>query len=603
MARSTEESESRTRRERIDPGLRAAGWTVAPWSPGTDLSRCRHHALTEYPTANGPADYALVVDGQLLGIVEAKKLTLGPQNVLIQAERYSKGVLDGPIDIRGYRVPFLYSTNGETIWFHDVRHKLNHSRRVARFHTPAALREAFSRDFEAGCGWFSSHPNAHSRLRPYQVEANTAIETAIGDRKRQMLVAMATGTGKTFTMVNEAYRLLESGVGKRILFLVDRRALAAQAVKAFASFEPEPNKKFDKLYEVYSQRFQRADLDEDAPFDPKVLPGSYLTAPEPKHAFVYVCTIQRMAINLFGRSAVWSTEGDEIDDDADHVDIPTHAFDVVIADECHRGYTTAELSLWRDTLDNFDAVKIGLTATPAAHTKAYFNDVVYRYDYNRAVREGHLVDYDAVAIHSDVRLKGVFLKTGEQVLSVDAESGAERLDALEDERDFGASDVEQAAQLRPARPDDPEARGPRRRRPPRQLPLRRPGRRGLQDPLRGLRPPHRPPPPARHVHALQPGGEGERRLLHEGASLRDRLDLRREDERPRHHEEGPAPHTRPLRRVCEVLRHRPERPEQEEARPVEGGPLAHFRHRRGREARLQARQLQVAQGGIARRRG
>ena len=305
MARRTETPESRTRRERIDPGLRAAGWTVIAWRPGTDLSRCRHHALTEYPTANGPADYALFVDGQLLGIVEAKKLTLGPQNVLTQAERYSKGVLDGPIDLRGYRVPFLYSTNGETIWFHDVRHKLNRSRRVARFHTPAALREAFGRDFEAGCGWFSSHPNAHSRLRPYQVEANAAIEKAIGDRKRQMLVAMATGTGKTFTMVNEVYRLLESGVGKRILFLVDRRALAAQAVKAFASFEPEPNKKFDKLYEVYSQRFQRADLDDDAPFDPKVLPASYLTAPEPKHAFVYVCTIQRMAINLFGRGAVW----------------------------------------------------------------------------------------------------------------------------------------------------------------------------------------------------------------------------------------------------------------------------------------------------------
>ena len=451
MARRTKTPESRTRRDRIDPALRAAGWTVAPWRPETDLSRCRHHALTEYPTANGPADYALFVDGQLLGIVEAKKLTLGPQNVLTQAERYSKGVLNGPIDIRGYHVPFLYSTNGEAIWFHDVRHKLNRSRRVARFHTPAALREAFGRDFDAGCGWFSSHPNAHSRLRPYQVEANAAIEQAIGDRKRQMLVAMATGTGKTFTMVNEVYRLLESGVGKRILFLVDRRALAAQAVKAFASFEPEPNKKFDKLYEVYSQRFQRADLDDDAPFDPKVLPGSYLTSPEPKHAFVYVCTIQRMAINLFGRSAVWSTEGDEIDDDADRVDIPIHAFDVVIADECHRGYTTAELSLWRDTLDHFDAVKIGLTATPAAHTKAYFNDVVYRYDYNRAVREGHLVDYDAVAIHSDVRMRGVFLKTGEQVLSVDAESGAERLDALEDERDFGAGDVERpAASRRPS---------------------------------------------------------------------------------------------------------------------------------------------------------
>jgi hypothetical protein len=58
-----------------------------------------------------------------------------------------------------------------------------------------------------------------------------------------------------------------------------------------------------------------------------------------------------MAINLFGRSAVWSGEGDEIDDDVEQLLIPNHAFDVIIADECHRGYTTAELSLWRNTLD------------------------------------------------------------------------------------------------------------------------------------------------------------------------------------------------------------------------------------------------------------
>ena len=108
--------------------LRASGWTVTAFVPGRALSNYSAHALTEYPTANGPADYALVGDGQLLGIVEAKKITLGPQNVLTQAERYSKGVLDGPIKARtgvdSYRVPFLYSTNGEVIWFHDVRRRL-----------------------------------------------------------------------------------------------------------------------------------------------------------------------------------------------------------------------------------------------------------------------------------------------------------------------------------------------------------------------------------------------------------------------------------------------------------------------------------------------
>src|SRR5207245_4621008 len=116
------------------------------------------------------------------------------------------------------------------------------------------------------------------RLLPDQRDANNAIERAISDRKRAMLVAMATGTGKTFTLVNEIYRLMRSGVARRVLFLVDRRALAAQAVRAFASFEAEQGLKFDKVYEVYSQRFQRGDFDEDERFDAKVLPTSHFVS-------------------------------------------------------------------------------------------------------------------------------------------------------------------------------------------------------------------------------------------------------------------------------------------------------------------------------------
>jgi hypothetical protein len=165
-------------------------------------------------------------------------------------------------------------------------------------------------------------PFDHPHLRPYQRDANAAVEQAIADRKRNLLVAMATGTGKTFTLVHQIYRLMKAGVARRVLFLVDRRALAAQAVRAFSAFEVEPGKKFDQVYEVYASRFQTEDFGEDERFDPKILPQKYLTDPQPGHAFVFVATIQRMAMNVLGRGAVFGIADESPDDDADRLDIP-----------------------------------------------------------------------------------------------------------------------------------------------------------------------------------------------------------------------------------------------------------------------------------------
>lgn len=439
---SPQTSEYLTRKQIVDAKLRTAGWTVVAFDSNRPLAAYDRCAIEEFPTENGPADYALCVDGQIIGVVEAKKLTLGPQEVLPQAERYSRGLTQSSFDFDGFHVPFLYSTNGEIVWHRDVRNVLNRSCQIAAFHTPDALKEFLSRGARENMDALRSLPNDHPRLRPYQREANAAIEEAIQNRKHQMLVAMATGTGKTFMTVNEIYRLMKSGVAKRVLFLVDRRALAAQAVRAFASFEPEPNKKFDKIYEVYSQRFHRGDFDASENYDPTVLSDSYLEHPKEGHAFVYVSTIQRMTVNLFGRNAIFNLGDEEVDDDASQIPIPIHAFDLIIADECHRGYTASEVAIWRKTLDHFDAIKIGLTATPAAHTTAYFKDVVFRYEYERAVREGYLVDYDVVAVSSNVRMQGVFLKEGEQVDVVNPETGARQLDLLEDERKFDTSEVE-----------------------------------------------------------------------------------------------------------------------------------------------------------------
>jgi type I restriction enzyme R subunit len=438
------ELEWQTRKKRIDVRLEGYGWQVVTYNTDTQLPAYTHHAVREYPTGNGPADYALFYEGQIIGIIEAKRLSLGPQNVLVQAQRYARGISHSPFNFDGFRVPFIYSTNGEIIWFQDLRERDSYSRKISNFHTPEAIEEMLQRDPQRAFLWFDGHPNGHPKLRYYQIEATKAIEEVIPQGKRKIFVAMATGAGKTYTMVSQAYRLMKSGLARRILFLVDRRVLAAQAVVAFKTLEPEPGLKFDQIYEVYSQRFRREDVEDIRDFDPRVLPESYLTRPQASHTFAYVSTIQRMGINLFGLERAFETDQGESEDEleATKLDIPIHAFDVIIADECHRGYTAQEESKWRDVLDYFDAITIGLTATPAAHTVAYFGEPVFRYGYEEAVRDGYLVDYDAVAVHSGVRMEGIFLKEGERVGEIDPETGLERLDHLEDERVFDASQVE-----------------------------------------------------------------------------------------------------------------------------------------------------------------
>src|SRR5215211_5931795 len=143
------ELEKQTRRQRIDPRLRTAGWKVVGFVPAVPVSAYGQAAVEEFETMNGPADYALCSDGRTLGMVEAKKVTLGPQSVLVQAERYSKGIKQVPRYQGKFGAPFLYATNGEQVWFHDVRDELNRSRPVSGFHTPVALTELLTRDFDA----------------------------------------------------------------------------------------------------------------------------------------------------------------------------------------------------------------------------------------------------------------------------------------------------------------------------------------------------------------------------------------------------------------------------------------------------------------------
>lgn len=443
------ESEWQTRRERIDVRLRQAvpPWDIVPHRDGMDVGSLTRHAVTEFPTANGPADYALFVDGRWLGIIEAKKVGTGPQNVLEQARRYSRGAAPGAGDWRGLKVPFLYATNGEVVWHVDERLPDALSSQVSQLPGPAELAARFANDPAAAIARLQATPPGQvARLRDYQDRCIRAVEGRLAVSQREMLVAMATGTGKTFLTVAQIHRLLEAKFARRVLFLVDRKALAAQAVREFSAFTTPAGFKFPQEFEVFSQSFQREDFGDDEPFDPKVLPQEYLTAPSPVHTYVYVCTIQRMARYLFGAQGGFAQTGDdaERDDEADRLNIPHHVFDVIIADECHRGYSADELGVWRATLDHFSATKIGLTATPAAHTVALFGHPVFRYGIEEAVRDGYLCDWDAVAIRSEVRLNGVFLREGETVANVDTDTGVQQLDLIEDERAFAAPEVERS---------------------------------------------------------------------------------------------------------------------------------------------------------------
>jgi type I restriction enzyme R subunit len=437
------ESEKVTRKRRIDPKLKRLGWTITPYYFGLDTSLLRHHAVEEYPTESGPADYALFVDGRLIGILEAKKVTVATINTVEQAKRYAKGLVHSIGTWNGYMVPFLYSTNGELISFLDVRSKNNLARSLADFHTPAALKELFNRNVDVTFNRLKETPNEGDFMRPYQKKAVAAIEDSITDGNRKMLVAMATGTGKTFMAVNSIYRLLKSGVAKRVLFLVDRKSLAAQTAVSFSAYSTPAGNKFNQEYELFSQRFRKDDFEEGDKFNINVLPNEYLTKPDATKTFVYVCTIQRMAINLLGKNAVFTDDNNDSDvEEGDKIDILIHAFDIIIADECHRGYTSQDTNVWRTVLEYFDAIKIGLTATPALHTVAYFNKPISRYPIEEAILDGYLVDYNAVKINSGIRMNGVFLNEGEQVEKVDTHTGQLQIENLEDERAFNATEVE-----------------------------------------------------------------------------------------------------------------------------------------------------------------
>jgi type I restriction enzyme R subunit len=428
--------ESDTRRL-IDEQLRNAGWEADTetlrFERGVRPQKGKNLAIAEWPTASGPADYVLFGGLEALAVVEAKRKAKDVPGALQQAKRYSRDLLlDGDARVCGgpwgeHRVPFLFATNGrpylkqlETksgIWHLDARLATNHPRPLAGWYSPEDLRKELEKNVEAAAEALRREPTDYLPLRGYQHDAIRAVEDAITAGRREVLVAMATGTGKTRTCIGLIYRLIKSGRFRRVLFLVDRTALGEQAANALKDVKLEQLQSFTEIYDVK----ELADL-----------------APEPDTR-LQLATVQGMIKRI-----VYAGDGDGVP--------PVGRYDCIVVDECHRGYNLDRemsdvdlalrderdyLSKYRRVIEHFDAFRIGLTATPALHTVEIFGEPVYSYSYRQAVVDGFLVDHDPpVRIATRLAEEGIHWAVGDQVPLYDPVSSQMELFRTPDELDF-----------------------------------------------------------------------------------------------------------------------------------------------------------------------
>lgn len=427
-------------RQLIDAQLRQAGWEADTESlnfksKGTLPKKGRNIAIAEWPCQEKWADYALFIGTELYGIVEAKKYASDISTDLQQSKVYANLVADAhEAQLVGkwgeYHVPFLFSTNGrpylaqiETksgIWFLDVRNPYSSSRALQGWYSPEGLKKLFERSIGNAEEKLKSESvsflTKELGLRYYQIEAIEAVEKKLieNPEDRRALIAMATGTGKTRAIIGLCYRLIQSNRFQRILFLVDRTLLAIQAINAFKDNKIIGLNTFAEIYDIKELK----DLIPDA------------------DTRLHFATVQGMVKRIYY---------------SEDKDVPTvDQYDCIIIDEAHRGYLMDRemdeedlefknqmdyVSKYRMVLDYFDAHAIGLTATPALHTKEIFGSPVYTYSYREAVIDGYLIDHDPpYLIKTKLGEEGIKWTAGEKPKALDSESNSIiELEELEDE--------------------------------------------------------------------------------------------------------------------------------------------------------------------------
>ena len=388
-------------RDKIDQMLIAAGWVVQS-KKKIDLYSNKGVAVREYQTDVGPADYILFIEGDPIGIIEAKREDEGFH--LLSVEEQSNEYAGAKLKyLNNEPLHYIYESTGTLTRFTDKRDPKPRSRVVFSFHKPETIEKWIKQGRSLRDRLLDIPSLDHTGLRPAQIVAIENLESSFKNDRPRALIQMATGAGKTFTAATFIYRLLKHADAKRILFLVDTKNLGEQAEQEFMTFQPtDDNRKFTELYNV-----QR-------------LSSSYIA----NDSHVCISTIQRLYSILKGVELDESAELDSPEDNTwlkqqtkkktavpvEYTErVPIEQFDFIVIDECHRSI----YNLWKQVLDYFDAFLIGLTATPDKRTFGFFNEnVVSQYTYEESVTDGVNVPYDVYTIETEISKRGDVIKAG-----------------------------------------------------------------------------------------------------------------------------------------------------------------------------------------------
>lgn len=431
-------------RKLIDEQICDAGWEVDSvelnnWTKHTKPQKNHDMAIAEWVLPNGHrADYALFRGLEFYGIIEAKKWDQDIAGQMAQPKEYSKEVplrTDYQLlnnEMGDYKVPFIYTANGRPylkqykeksgIWFWDARNPKENAYALEKFHSPKDLKMKLSAENpdEADKQLIDDDIFPKFAERDYQIKAIKNIESAIKDGKKRILLAMATGTGKTRTAISLMYRLLKHKRARRILYLVDRNSLGNQTADAI-----KDNKIGSmSIASIYGIKELQDKMPDDS-------------------TKIQIATVQGMIKRLF-----FNDNNDEKPS--------VGKYDFIIVDEAHRGYAEDKelsdkeyrfynqedyVSQYRRVVDYFDATAIGMTATPALQTTDIFGEPVYSYSYQQAVLDNCLVDHDApTIIKTKLSQEGIHFKKGHQVDLFNQDDETIESEKLPDNMDFDVKD-------------------------------------------------------------------------------------------------------------------------------------------------------------------